>query len=71
MFLRLIVKMIVISRKIKFGNLNWEDVAQCRLNPPITPYVMYSGDPSNFEEYDREPPITPEEILEEQFVWVS
>ena len=31
---------------------------------------MYEGDPSNFEEYDAEDPIKPEEILEEDQVWV-
>jgi len=50
--------------------LSWEDVAEKRLNPPILPYIMHEGDPSNFEEYDAEEAVRPEEVLEEQYVWV-
>lgn len=46
-----------------FSSINWDDVHQKKLVPPIIPYVMHPGDPANFEEYDPEEEIKPHEIL--------
>lgn len=51
-----------------FSNINWEDVAGKRLLPPCRPHVVYDGDPSNFEEYDPEEPVTQDEIFDEEFL---
>ncbi|CAG5111523.1 Oidioi.mRNA.OKI2018_I69.chr2.g5824.t1.cds [Oikopleura dioica] len=48
-----------------FSSINWDDVLEKRLIPPIIPYVMHPGDPANFEEYDPEEEIQPHEILNE------
>ena len=46
-------------------------MAEKRLLPPCRPHVVYDGDPSNFEEYDPEEPVTQDEIFDEEFLMVS
>jgi len=57
-----------VKSHIWFENYDWEDVAACRLPVPHVPRVLYPGDPSNFEEYNREPAVRPDEELDEQMV---
>ena len=36
-----------------FAEVNWQDVSERRISPPIVPCVNYPGDPGNFDEYDE------------------
>uniref|UniRef100_A0A1B6HWE6 Protein kinase domain-containing protein n=4 Tax=Homalodisca liturata TaxID=320908 RepID=A0A1B6HWE6_9HEMI len=40
-----------IKRHRWFKNVNWQDVYQRRLKPPIVPRVTYEGDTRNFDDY--------------------
>ena len=50
--------------------MNWEDIAEQKMQPPMLPYVQGPGDPSNFEEYDPEDPVTPDEVYDEEYLMV-
>ena len=50
--------------------MNWEDIAEQKMQPPMLPYVQGPGDPSNFEEYDPEDPVTADEVYDEEYLMV-
>ena len=51
--------------------MNWDDIAEKRVEPPWLPQVNHNGDPSNYEEYEVEEPIQPSEIFKEADLMVS
>lgn len=51
-----------------FKDIDWDDIAVKRVEPPWLPLVHHNGDPSNYEEYEPEEPIAPDEIYEEAFL---
>ena len=55
----------------QFKDIDWDDIAVKRVEPPWLPLVHHNGDPSNYEEYEPEEPIAPDEIYEEAFLRVS
>jgi len=54
-----------------FCHVNWEDIAEQKMQPPMLPYVQGPGDPSNFEEYDPEDPVTPDEVYDEEYLMME
>ena len=60
----------MIKMIIQFCHVNWEDIAEQKMQPPMLPYVQGPGDPSNFEEYDPEDPVTPDEVYDEEYLMV-
>ena len=59
------------SLKFQFHQVNWDDIAEKRVEPPWLPPVNHNGDPSNYEEYEPEEPIQPSEIFKEADLMVS
>jgi protein kinase X len=35
-----------------FKMINWQDVLDCKLEPPIVPEVKDEGDSSNYDQYE-------------------
>jgi protein kinase X len=49
-------KQCLIEQEVKeqrwFRMINWQDVMECKLVPPIIPEAKGEGDSSNYEQYE-------------------
>ena len=75
-------KLLVTDRTKRIGNLrngaedvkthkwcngiDWEDVFNRKLRPPLVPRVRYDGDTANFDEYSKEEIQKAEKISEKE-----
>lgn len=57
-----------VKNHLWFKDVNWDDIAAKRVEPPWLPLVHHNGDPSNYEEYEPEEPIQPDEIFDEAYL---
>ena len=49
-----------------FKGIDWEDVLNRKLTPPLLPRVRYDGDTANFDDYSKEEIQKAEKVTERE-----